>query len=75
MLFYYYQGIAYYRRDSLDRALSAFQNGIGVITNESDPAIVSDFYAVMGDILHQKGKALEAFAAYDSCLVWKADNI
>ena len=75
MLFYYYQGIAYYRRDSLDRALSAFQNGIGVISNESDPAIVSDFYAVMGDILHQKGKALEAFAAYDSCLVWKDDNI
>jgi len=75
MLFYYYQGIAYYRRDSLDKALSAFQNGIGVITNESDPAIVSDFYAVMGDILHQKGMALEAFAAYDSCLVWKADNI
>lgn len=75
MLFYYYQGIAYYRRDSLDRALSAFQNGIGVITNESDPAIVSDFYAVMGDILHQRGQAEAAFAAYDSCLVWKADNI
>ena len=75
MLFYYYQGIAYYRRDSLDRALGAFQNGIGVITSDSDPAIVSDFYAVMGDILHQKGMALEAFAAYDSCLVWKADNI
>ena len=75
MLFYYYQGIAYYRRDSLDRALEAFQNGIGVITSESDPAIVSDFYAVMGDILHQKGMAPEAFAAYDSCLVWKADNI
>jgi tetratricopeptide (TPR) repeat protein len=75
MLFYYYQGIAYYRRDSLDKALSAFQNGIGVITNESDPAIVSDFYAVMGDILHQRGQAEAAFAAYDSCLVWKADNI
>ena len=43
MLFYYYQGIAYYRRDSLDGALSAFQNGIGVITDSSDPAIVSDF--------------------------------
>ena len=75
MLFYYYQGIAYYRRDSLDGALSAFQNGIGVITDSSDPAIVSDFYAVMGDILHQKGLAEAAFAAYDSCLVWKGDNI
>ena len=75
MAFYYYQGIAYYKQENLDGALSAFQNGIGVINDESDPAIVSDFYAVMGDILHQKGLAEEAFAAYDSCLQWKDDNI
>ncbi len=75
MAFYYYQGIAYYQKDMLDQALNAFQNGIGVITAQSDPAIVSDFYAVMGDILHQKGQAREAFVAYDSCLVWKDDNI
>lgn len=75
MAFYYYQGIAYYKQENLDGALSAFQNGIGVINNESDPAIVSDFYAVMGDILHQKGLPEEAFAAYDSCLQWKDDNI
>ena len=75
MAFYYYQGIAYYKQENLDGALSAFQNGIGVINNESDPSIVSDFYAVMGDILHQKGLPEEAFAAYDSCLQWKDDNI
>ena len=75
MAFYYYQGIAYYQKEQLDQALNAFQNGIGVITAQSDPAIVSDFYAVMGDILHQKGLAREAFMAYDSCLVWKDDNI
>ena len=75
MAFYYYQGIAYFKRDSLDAALSAFKNGIGVIKEDSDPNIVSDFYAVMGDILHQKGMAEEAFAAYDSCLVWKDDNM
>ena len=75
MAFYYYQGIAYYQKDQLDEALNAFQNGIGVITAQSDPSIVSDFYAVMGDILHQKGLAREAFMAYDSCLVWKDDNI
>jgi len=74
MAFYYYQGIAYYREEQLDQALNAFQNGIGVINEQSDPDIVSDFYAVMGDILHQKGKDQEAFAAYDSCLVWKEDN-
>ena len=75
MAFYYYQGIAYYKQEKLDEALSAFQNGIGVINGDSDPSIVSDFYAVMGDILHQKGQAAAAYAAYDSCLVWKDDNI
>ncbi len=75
MAFYYYQGIAYYQREQLDEALNAFQNGIGVITPQSSPDIVSDFYAVMGDILHQKGMEREAFAAYDSCLQWKDDNI
>jgi tetratricopeptide (TPR) repeat protein len=75
MAFYYYQGIAYYQKEQLDDALNAFQNGIDVITDQSDPAIVSDFYAVMGDIMHQKGMDREAFAAYDSCLVWKEDNI
>ncbi len=75
MAFYYYQGMAYYQQDDHDKALGAFQNGIGVITPESNPAIVSDFYAVMGDLLHQKGLAREAFEAYDSCLQWKDDNI
>ena len=75
MAFYYYQGIAYYKLEKLDEALSAFQNGIGVINDNSNPNIVSDFYAVMGDILHQKGLAEEAYAAYDSCLQWKEDNI
>lgn len=74
MAFYYYQGIAYYQQKQLDEALNAFQNGISVIDEDSDPVIVSDFYAVMGDILHQKGLDSEAFAAYDSCLVWKDDN-
>ena len=75
MAFYYYQGIAYYQKGQLDDALNAFQNGIGVINSDSDPAIVSDFYAVLGDIMYQKGMEKESIAAYDSCLVWKDDNI
>jgi tetratricopeptide (TPR) repeat protein len=75
MAFYYYQGIAYYQCDSLDQALSTFQTGVSVIDNDSNPEIVSDFYEVMGEILHKKGRAKEAFVAYDSCLQWKPDNL
>ncbi len=75
MAFYYYQGIAYYQKQQFEDALNAFQNGISVINDQSDPEMVSDFYAVMGDIMHQRGREQEAFAAYDSCLHWKEDNI
>lgn len=75
MAFYYYEGISHFRLGENDAALEAFQNGIGVIDSESDPDIVSDFYAVMGDILFDKGDAAAAYAAYDSCLQWKGDNI
>ena len=75
MAFYYYQGMAYYRQEDTDHALEAFQNGIRVIGENSSPEIVSDFYAVMGDLLHAKGREAEAFAAYDSCLQWQPDNI
>lgn len=75
MAFYYYQGMAYYRKQDTDHALEAFRNGINVINDQSSPEIVSDFYAVMGDLLFQKDREKEAFAAYDSCLQWKPDNI
>ena len=75
MAFYYYQGIAYYRKKDTDNALEAFRNGINVINEQSSPAIVSDFYSVMGDLLFQKDRIAEAYAAYDSCLQWKPDNI
>ena len=75
MAFYYYQGLAYFRQNDMDNALEAFKNGINVISENSSPLIVSDFYEVMGDILIQKHREKEAFEAYDSCLQWKPDNI
>jgi tetratricopeptide (TPR) repeat protein len=75
MAFYYFMGLAYYQKDNHDKALDTFRRGVGEINSQSNPDIVSDFYAMMGDILHQKGQTKEAFAAYDSCLQWKADNV
>lgn len=75
MEFYYYQGIAYSLNKETDKALDALQNGISVITEESNPEFVSDFYSIMGDLYHEKKMGKEAYAAYDSCLQWKPDNI
>ena len=74
MAFYYFLGLSYFQQDKNDNALDAFRRGVSQINSQSNANIVSDFYAIMGDILHQKGLADEAFAAYDSCLQWKSDN-
>ena len=75
LAFYYFQGMAQFQKRDNDAALETFRKGVGQIKPDSNPVIVSDFYAIMGDILHEKGRNDEAFQAYDSCLQWKADNI
>lgn len=75
MVFSYFLGLAYVQKDDDDSALSVFKKGVSQINGDSNPDIVSDFYAIMGDILHDKGLEQEAYAAYDSCLQWKDDNL
>ena len=74
MAFYYFLGMAYSQKDDIDQSLDAFQRGVSQINSDSNADIVSDFYGMMGDLLHEKGEIEKAFAAYDSCLHWKDDN-
>ncbi|WP_084793507.1 tetratricopeptide repeat protein [Prevotella ihumii] len=74
MGFYYYEAFARYLKHDNDGALATFKKGVTLINKDSDPNMVSDFYAVMGDIYHEKGMEAESFIAYDSCLQWKPDN-
>lgn len=73
--FYYYCGIAHYQKEETDKALEVFTHGVRQINEKSDKQIASDFYAILGDIYHQKGRPEEAYAAYDSSLVYNPDNI
>lgn len=74
MTFYYFLGMAYLQKDDIDQSLDAFRRGVSQINSESNADLVSDFYAVMGDLLHTKGLDKEAFEAYDSCLHWNPEH-
>lgn len=74
MAFYYFEGMGLYLKKDNDKALEVFRKGVSQINKDSDPDIVSDFYAIMGDILHEKGQDSLAFDSYDKCLQWKSDN-
>lgn len=73
--FYYYLGLAHYQKKQMNEALGVFQKGVRQVKPESDKTLVSDFYSIMGDLYHMKKMNVEAYAAYDSALVYKPDNI
>lgn len=75
LAFYFFTGLSrYYLKDDAG-ALTAMKKGTAFINDQSSPDIVSDLYSIMGEIYHSKGMDKEAFAAYDSCLQYKPDNI
>ena len=73
--FYYYWGIAHYQKKEHDEALEVFRKGVRQVGPDSDKSMASDFYSIMGDLYHLKKMNAEAYAAYDSALVYKPDNI
>lgn len=75
MVFYYFGGMAHYLKGDDDKTLDTFRKGLAQVNEKSSPELVSDLYMIMGDILNKKGLEKESYAAYDSCLQWKDDNI
>lgn len=73
--FYYFSGMAHFMRKENDAALDEFKKGVAQANVNSNADLVSDFYAIMGDIYHEKGMKEQAYASYDSCLQWKDDNM
>ncbi|WP_298642408.1 tetratricopeptide repeat protein [uncultured Prevotella sp.] len=75
MAFYYFLGFAYIQKDDDDNAFDIFRKGVAQATDSSEPSLVSGMYSYIGDIYHQRGQIEEAYAAFDSCLQWKEDNV
>lgn len=75
MEFYYYLGLAHYQKDETDKALEVFNKGVQQINERSDKNIASDFYSILGDLYHSREMKAEAYAAYDSSLVYNPNNI
>ncbi|MGL5937882.1 MAG: tetratricopeptide repeat protein [Phocaeicola sp.] len=73
--FYYYGGLAYYQLDKKEESLALFKKGIGQLNEKSDKNIVSDFYSIMGDLYYSLKMKAESYAAYDSSLVYRKDNV
>ena len=72
---YYYLAIAYHQAEQGDSVLSVCNRALEHITPDTRKEVISDFYSIMGDIYHTKKQMTEAYAAYDSSLVYNPSNI
>ena len=73
--FYYYLAIAYHQAEQTDSVLSVCSRALEHVTADTRKEVISDFYSIMGDIYHTKKQMAEAYAAYDSSLVYNPSNI
>ena len=71
----YYLGMALAEQEKLSDAAEVLLQGLRIRTEDVHPYLVSNVFGVLGDIYYQQQKEQEAFAAYDSALVYKEDNI
>lgn len=73
--FYYYLAIAYNQAEKPDSVISICKRALEHTTADSKKEIVSDFYSILGDMYHTQKQMKEAYAAYDSALVYNPSNI
>mgnify|MGYP005914662231 CR=1 FL=1 len=73
--FYFYLAIAYNQAERTDDALAICQRALTHIKDNSKKEVISDFYAIIGDAYHTKNQHDDAYAAYDSALVYNPSNI
>ncbi len=78
LTYYFYLAVALQRMKQNQQAIETLQSGLrqagGDAAEPSNMEYVSDLYSILGDLYHEEGRVEEAFAAYDSCLVYKDDN-
>mgnify|MGYP000316420403 FL=1 len=73
--FYYYLAIAYNQAEKPDSVISICKRALEHKTADGKKEIVSEFYSILGDMYHTQKQMKEAYAAYDSALVYNPSNI
>lgn len=73
--FYFYLAIGYNQAERTDDVIAICQKALTQVTDKSKKEVVADFHSIMGDAYHTKKMNAEAYAAYDSALVYNPSNI
>ncbi len=72
---YYYRSIALYQNDKYEEAIENNKLAIERLSDKVTPALLSDFYTLMGDIYYKLEDKEQSFFSYESALQLNPNNI
>lgn len=75
LVLYYYKGLAHYQLDDEKQAITTFELGVRQEKTKGDENMVSEMFSILGDLYHGRKENEKAYAAYDSALVYKDNNL
>ncbi len=75
LTYHYFLGVALTLQGDEAGSLEAVKRGLRLRAPEANPDMVASMFTSAGDILYRMGKEKEAFAEYDSALVYNPDDV
>lgn len=73
--YYFYKALAYSEEKRYPEALSILERGTKSISLKADPIQTGELFSVKADLFHQLGRKEEAYAAYDSVVLYDSNNL
>ncbi|MBR6285988.1 MAG: hypothetical protein IKR18_03215 [Bacteroidaceae bacterium] len=70
-----YLAIAYFQSNRNADAIDVLEKATSDADKKADPAVMTELYALLGDLYHEEKMTELAYEAYDSALQYKPDNI
>lgn len=71
---HYFLALTYLQDKQDKEAEETLKAGIRQADEGTPPEMMGTLYTLLGDLYHEMGREREAFAAYDSCLVYSRDD-
>ena len=74
-MYYYYLGVVELREQNFQDAIEVCEKGLTKLDKTSNIDMVVNMYAVIGDSYHYTHRNSKAYEYYDSCLLYKPNNV
>jgi tetratricopeptide (TPR) repeat protein len=72
---YYYKGFSSYMLGHKHESVAIYKEGLEKCSDDTSPEILSTVYSILGDTYHELDMMDECMQAYDSALVYDAENV